>query len=324
MTHPVEIIDAQVHLNQIAPDWRTAPIDSVIATGLQAMDAVGINAVLIAESRGFDAKLRPALGPQLPNGAIRAEFPFSERAVELHPERFAYLVRVDLRDPELDRIVGDVRAKPGALCMRIVPVPNIGEVASLERGDFDPLFAAAERHGVPVFCWVPARSHLLVRYVRTFPRLQFIIDHCGVGVAPLLRGELPPTLVTSMTPTRAERVAQLDQVLELAQFPNVALKWSHVPSLLSEEPYPYRDALPLLRRAIDAYGVQRIMWASDYTVARDQHGEAWAHSLYYLLDSEELSQSEKEWILGRSVRQTLRWPAVTRLEVVDEAVGGAR
>ncbi len=315
MAQPVEIIDAQVHLNQIVPDWRTAPIDSTIATGLQAMDAVGIHAVLIAESRGFDAKMRPALGPELPNGAIRAEFPFSERAVELHPERFAYLVRVDIKDPELDRIVSEVRTRPGALCMRIVPVPNIGEVDSLARGEFEALFAAAEKYAVPVFCWVPARSHLIVPYVRKFPKLQFIVDHCGVGVAPLPQGELPPTLSSSVTTTRAERVAQLDQVFELAQFPNVSLKWSHAPSLLSEEAYPFRDVLPLLRRAIHAFGAHRIIWASDYTVARDQHGEAWAHSLYYLLDSDQLSQDEKDWILGRSVRQVLRWPALTRATV---------
>ncbi len=311
MTDVIEIVDAQVHLNQLVPDWRTAPIDSVIATGIQAMDAVGVHAVLIAESRGFDSKMRPALGPELPNGAIRAQFPFSERAVEQHPDRFAYLVRVDIKDPELERIVSDVRSRPGALCMRIVPVPDIGEVLSLERGEFEPLFAAAEHYAVPVFAWVPARSHLLVPYVRKFPKLQFIVDHCGVGVAPLSSGPLPPTLLSSLTPTRAERIAQLDGVLELAQFANVALKWSHAPSLLSAEPYPYRDILPMLRRAIDAFGVERIIWASDYTVARDQHGEAWAHSLYYLLDSDDLSHIEKEWVLGRSVRQTLRWPATT-------------
>jgi len=303
----MQVVDAQVHLNQIVPDWRTAPMDRVIETGVQAMDAVGIHAALIAESRGFDSKLRPALGPELPNGAIRAEFPFSERAVALHPDRFAYLVRVDIKDPELDRLVREVRTRPGALCMRIVPVPNIGEVASLERGEFEPLFAAAEEYDVPIFCWVPARSHLLLPAIRKFPKLQFIVDHCGVGVAPLPHGELPVTLATSMTPTRAERVAQLEPVLELAQYPNVALKWSHAPSLLSEQPYPFRDVLPLLRKAIDAFGVERIMWASDYTVARDQHGEAWAHALYYLLDSDQLSPTEKEWILAGSVRKALRW-----------------
>jgi len=303
----IEVVDAQVHLNQLVPDWRTASIDSVIATGVQVMDAVGVDAALIAESRGFDAKMRPALGPELPNGAIRAECPFSERAVEQHPRRFAYLVRIDIKDPELDRIVSEVRTRPGALCMRIVPIPDTGEVASFERGEFDPLFTAAEAYGVPVFAWLPARSHLLVPYLRKFPKLQFILDHCGVGVAPPHTGQIAPTLASSMTPTRAERVAQLDLVFDLAQYPNLALKWSHAPSLLSESGYPYPDVLPLLRRAIDAFGVERLMWASDYTQARAETGQSWAHALYHLLDSEQLSVAEKQWLLGRSVRRALRW-----------------
>jgi L-fuconolactonase len=301
MTDRIEVIDAQVHLNQIVPDWRTASVDSVIATGLQAMDAVGIDVVLIGETRGFDANMRPALA--------RDQYPFSERAVELHPRRFVYHVRIDPHHPQLERSVGQVRTRPGALSMRIVPVPDTGEVASLERGEFEPLFAAAEQYRVPIFAWVPGRSHLLLPYIRKFPRLQFVVDHCGVGVAPIRIGQLPPTMASSLTPTHTERVAQFDRVLELAQCPNVALKWSHAPGLLSEQPYPYRDLLPLLRRAIDAFGAERIMWASDYTVARDQNGESWAQTLYYLLDSDALSQTEKGWILGGSVRRALDWPA---------------
>jgi hypothetical protein len=302
----MEIIDAQVHLNQLVADWRTASIDSVIASGIQAMDAVGVQRVLIGEAHGFNARMRPA-GLELPNGAIRSEYPFSERAVELHPQRFVYHVRVDPDDPELERIVAGVHSKPGALSMRIVPVPQTGEVARLERGDYEPLFAAAEQHQVPVFAWVPGRAHMLVPYVRNYPRLTFIVDHCGVGVAPIRIGVLPVTMATSLTPTLPERVAELDRVCELAQYPNVAVKWCHAPGLLSEQDFPYRDLMPLLRRTIDAFGVERIMWASDYTVARDQNGNSWAQTLYYLLDSDELSATEKEWILGRSLRRALNW-----------------
>ena len=39
----IEIIDAQVHMNQLGANWRTTPVDSVIATGIEAMDAVGID-----------------------------------------------------------------------------------------------------------------------------------------------------------------------------------------------------------------------------------------------------------------------------------------
>src|ERR1051325_8163015 len=147
------------------------------------MDAVGIDKVLIGEAHGFSPRMLP-LGEELPNGAVRVGYPFSERAVELHPDRFVYHVQVDYRDPDLLRILSEVRSKPGALSMRIVPVPQTGEVASLERGEYDALFAAAERYQVPVFAWVPRRAHLLEPYARRFPKLQFIVDHTGVGVAP--------------------------------------------------------------------------------------------------------------------------------------------
>jgi L-fuconolactonase len=308
VTGTIEIIDAQVHLNQLVPDWATASTDSVIAAGIQAMDAVGVDRVLIGESHGFTPKYEPQ-GEELPNGAVRTDYPFSERAIELHPDRFIYHVRIDYRDPDPDGMAEDLQSRPGVRGTRIVPVPQTGEVASLERGEFDTLFAAAERHHLPVFAWVPGRAELLLPYIRKFPDLQFIIDHTGVGVAPLRVGKLPVTMASSLTESRDERVAQFDRVCEMAQYPNVAMKWCHAPGLLSQEDFPYRDLMPLLRQAIEAFGAERIMWASDYTVARDQNQNTWAECLYYVLESDQLSQTEKEWILGGSARQVLAWPS---------------
>ena len=53
------------------------------------------------------------------------------------------------------------------------------------------------------------------------------------------------------------------------------------------------------------------MWASDYTQARTETGTSWANTLYYIRDADELSETEKEWVLGRTVRQILRWPTPT-------------
>jgi predicted TIM-barrel fold metal-dependent hydrolase len=303
----MEIFDAQVHLNMLLPDWQSVELDVAIEAGVAAMDAVGIDKVLIAESWGFDAQMRPARATVLANGAIRLQFPFSERAMALHPDRFVSLRRVDHRDPELERLVSEVRSQPGALCLRVVPIVDTGEVDAFERGEFEPLFAAAEASEVPIFASLPGRGHLLVRYLRQFPGLQVILDHTGVGVEPPRIGAVAPTLARSVVPTLEARVAQLDQVVELARYPNLALKWCHAPARLSDEPYPHRDVLPHLRRIIDAYGIGRVMWASDYTQSRHTFGRPWAEALHYLLDSDQLSDTEKEWLFGRSVRQALRW-----------------
>src|SRR5438067_2441573 len=304
----MEIIDAQVHLNNLLPDWKTVDLDTAVHAGISVMDAVGIDRALIAESWGFDAHMRPARATVLPNGAVRMQFPFSERAVALYPDRFVSLRRVDHRDPELERLVSEVRSQPGALCLRIVPIVDTGEVDAFERGEFEPLFAAAERHAVPIFASLPGRGHMLVRYLRNFPKLQVILDHTGVGVEPPRIGTVAPTLARSVVPTLEGRVAQLDQVTELAQFPNLALKWCHASARLSGEPYPHRDVLPHLRRVIKAYGVERVMWASDFTQSYHTFGRPWAEALHYLLDSDQLSDTEKEWLFGRTVRQVLRWP----------------
>src|SRR5207248_547525 len=96
--------------------------------------------------------------------------------------------------------------------------------------------------------------------------------------------------------------------IDLASYPNLALKWCHAPTLLSDQAYPHRDVLPFLRRVIDSFALERVMWASDYTQARAESNQAWAQVLYYLFDSDMLKDSEDSWILGRSVRQALRWP----------------
>ncbi|HEX8969421.1 MAG TPA: hypothetical protein VF937_16180, partial [Chloroflexota bacterium] len=48
------------------------------------------------------------------------------------------------------------------------------------------------------------------------------------------------------------------------------------------------------------------MWASDHTQSKIHH--SWAQALYYVLDADALTDDEKEWILGRSIRAILRWP----------------
>jgi L-fuconolactonase len=292
---PMDIVDAQVHLNRLGSDWQHTDPALIVDYAVVTMDALGINGVLIDEWAGFDnpiSKRGHLPGHFLPNGAVRGEYPFSERAVALHPDRFAYVARIDPIDPDLEELMAGVRRKPGAVCLRIVPIPEAGELDLFQRGGFEALFAAAQQHQVPIFAWFPGRSHMLVPYLEKFPQLQVILDHCGVS-----RDE-------------GNHAAQLERVFALAKYPNLALKWCHAPSHLSTEPYPFSDVMPHLRRAIEAFGPRRILWASDHTQSKSHH--SWAQALYYVLDSNQLTDDEKVWVLGRSARTILSWPKPTR------------
>jgi predicted TIM-barrel fold metal-dependent hydrolase len=286
----MDIVDAQVHLNRLGSDWQHTPAEVIVDYAVVTMDALGLSAILIDEWAGFDnpvTKRGHLPGRFLPNGAVRGEHPFSETAVKLHPDRFAYIARIDPIDPDLEELMANVHTRPGAIALRIVPIPEAGELDLYARGGFDGLFAAAERHGVPIFAWFPGRSRMLTPTLEKFPTLQLILDHCGVSR------------------TEPHVVDQLDEVLALSKYPNLALKWCHAPSQLSREEYPFRDVIPHLRRAIDAFTPRRVMWASDHTQSKVHH--SWAQALYYILDSDGLSDDEKAWILGRSVRTLLRW-----------------
>jgi len=288
---PMDIVDAQVHLNRLGSDWERTDPALILDYAVVTMDALGLSAVLIDEWAGFDnpvTKRGHLPGYFLPNGAVRGLHPFSEKAMELFPDRFHWVARIDPLDPEVDSLMAQVHDKPGACCLRIVPIPEAGELELFEQGGFRPLFAAAERYQVPIFAWFPVRSQLLVPTLEEFPKLQLILDHCGVSRAEGKFSE------------------QLQQVYALARYPNLALKWCHAPSQFSKEAYPFNDVLPHLRGAIDAFGAQRIMWASDHTQSKTHH--SWAEALYYVRDSDALSDDEKEWILGRSVRTILDWP----------------
>jgi L-fuconolactonase len=100
----------------------------------------------------------------------------------------------------------------------------------------------------------------------------------------------------------------LEHLLTLANLPNVAVKWSWSP-LLSRQRFPFLDLLPYLRRYLDAFGADRIMWASDTT--QTMWHSTWAESLYYILIADGISEAEKISILGQTAREILRWPSAT-------------
>lgn len=138
----------------------------------------------------------------------------------------------------------------------------------------------------------PGGDHpAFTNYVRKFDSVQFIIDHVGMEVD------------RAVEPGRLE--STIEQLLTYAKYPNVAIKWGHAPRL-SRQPFPYRDLLAQMRRVIDAFGVKRLMWASDFTVAADHHN--CGESLFCIRCSDQLSDSDKEWVLGKSAREILAWP----------------
>ena len=265
------------------------------------MDAIGIRAALIDEYWMRSPPNQPH--HPLPGGGYRPVCPTAEMAAQLHPTRFAWLLRIHRLDPEHAAIIRQVRDAPSGKALRIDPGMSQAEMDQWEGGGYDHIFAAAADCGVPIFVFAPDRPAAFSRAAAAFPGLRITIDHCGIfsnGMRATIGGGLAPR-------DDAAQLALFDEVLALARFPNVALKWGHASGMFEKPAWPGEQLWPILRRAVDAFGPERVLWESDYST--NQRGESWAELLFGVRACPLLSEDERALVLGGAARRWLGWPA---------------
>jgi predicted TIM-barrel fold metal-dependent hydrolase len=100
--------------------------------------------------------------------------------------------------------------------------------------------------------------------------------------------------------------ARLPDLLAVSSHPNVAVKLTGAPTLRTT-PYSFNDLWPHLHQIVNAFGVDRVMWGSDWTRATDWC--SYTEATDYMRDTSELSASDKAQIMGRSLRRIFRWQA---------------
>lgn len=284
-----DIVDAQIHMGP-------GGIDTVLA----AMDALGIQGAVVDEYwlRSFDSEPHHVL----PGGGYRPLCPTAEIAGQLHPDRFAWLLRVHRLDPEFAAVVRQVRDAPQGKALRIDPGMSQDEMREFASGGHDHILAAACDAGLPVFVFAPDAPETLARAARAFPELKLVVDHCGI-----FSNSMRATLGDGSVRDAEGQRALFDQVLALGEFRNVALKWGHSSGMFDLPVWPGDALWPILRRAVDLLGAERVMWASDYSV--NQRGESWAELLFGQRANPLLSGEERDMILGGTVRAWLDWPS---------------
>lgn len=293
----MDIVDSQVH---VGPGGA--------AEMVAAMDALGIKSVLIDEW-WMGTPGHPFY--RVSNSAVRTASPTAELASWTYPGRFSYLVRVDYRDPELRNVVRFARDATYARAIRISPGMSRKEIAALAAGEFDGVFSAASEFGLPLFVMIAGNAPLLVPYLRKYPDLKVILCHCGTPPGARMRAAIAqleglPDSKDYWAKVGDEPIAQaFDKVLRMANWPNVALKWAHAPMMFDQPGYPNEGTRPFLRKALKAFGAERVMWASD--ISANGTGETWAELLFAIRNIPDLSNEEREYILGRTARTWLDW-----------------
>lgn len=295
----MDIVDSQVHMGP-----------GGVAEMVAAMDAIGVSAALIHEY-WMGTPSHPSY--RVGGGAMRTASPTAELAAWTHPGRFAYLVHVDRRDPELAAVARLARDAGHAKALRVLVGTSRPETAAFAAGDYDELFGLAADCGLPIFVAISGNTDLLPRYLEKFREVRVIVDHCGMPPSKMIRQliaqmeGLPDSEAYWAAFGGPSLSASLEKVLRLADQPNVAIKWAH-PSAIFEDPvYPNLGVRPYLRRMLDAFGAERVMWGSDYTTLGT--GETWAQTLFSIVHNPDLSESERERLLGGTARRWLNWEA---------------
>jgi L-fuconolactonase len=202
------------------------------------------------------------------------------------PRRFAVMGRLPLRDPASRDAIAGWRAQTGMLGLRLSFSRERGPLLADANAEW--LWTEAECAGVPIMLMVPGQVRAVEAVAREHPGLRLVIDHLG---------RLPGVQDDAA-------FADLDELLELARYANVAVKASALPRF-SSEPYPHRNLHPYVQRIVDAFTPQRVMWGTDLSRMRCSYRDA------VTMVTEEmpfLSADDCDWIMGRTACAWLGWP----------------
>ena len=202
-----------------------------------AMDAVGVDGAILVS----------------PFSLYRYDASYALEVCARHPGKFGLVKPVDTTDPGVADTIADWAATKGTVGIRIM----LNQEVATDPADpgINRALAAAAKHSLPVnlLCW--GRLDQAAGLAARNPDTVLVIDHLG------LQQPFHP-------PPPAEPWADLPKVLALASQPNIRIKISGA-CTLSHEPFPYNDIWDPVLKIIDAFGLDRCMWGTDWTRATE-------------------------------------------------------
>lgn len=274
------IVDAQVHTwSSGKPVGFHRQISSYTHDDLlKEMDSAGVHAAVLHP---------PSWDPNANEIATQA--------ARMHPDRLAVLGFFDVTRPENRSLVEEWRSRPGMLGLRFA-FHQPGTEKWLVDGSMEWLWPVAERAGLPIALiarcmardsWGQSQLNVVEQIAQRHPALRLVVDHMARA-----RGSQDDA-----------GFADLDELLALAKYPNVAVKATGAPSY-SSEVYPYRNIHQYLRRVFDAFGPERMFWGTDITrmpCSLRQCVTMFTEELPWL------KGHDLELVMGRALCNWLRW-----------------
>jgi L-fuconolactonase len=197
-----------------------------------------------------------------------------------YPNHFKGVARVDPRDPAAPDHLSRLVAEDGMEGVRLSP-------NGMPPGDWftnaalmEPLWRRCRDLKIPMTLLMPiTQVPNAAKLIDRFPDLTVVIDH--------------------MADCPVDQPEELNKLLALARYPKVFVKISHTWSI-SRQPYPWLDAQEHVKRLHQAFGPQRLMWATDWPVSLAH--ASYAQTLSVVRDDMKfLNEDDKSWILSKTI-----------------------
>lgn len=217
---------------------------------------------------------------------------YSLEAAQRFPNRFAVMGRFPINKPEERPKLETWRDQKGMLGVRL-SLHHEWDRSWMQDGTADWFWPAAERLGIPVMLYAPFTHKEVGEVAARHPRLRLIMDHLG----------------THISQKDSAIQAPVESMASVAKHPNIYVKLTLVP-VFSTAPYPYKNIQPQIRRLVEAFGPKRCFWGTDASAMLER--TTCGYGQYVKLFTEELdflSETDREWIMGRGLAECLNWPA---------------
>ena len=168
----------------------------------------------------------------------------------------------------------------------------------------DGIESALARVDAAVWAWLEKRRWLIsvnskgarwavfVPVLERHPQLRLLVSHLG----------LPPAVEGTMTEASVHQ--RLGSVKALARFPGVCVKLSGFYALtVPGYDYPHRNAWPYVAALIESFGVQRLLWGSDFSPSLEV--VSFPQTIELLAQMPFLTDKDREQIEGTNLLRIL-------------------
>jgi L-fuconolactonase len=201
------------------------------------------------------------------NSAYKTDNSYTLDSSDAHPDKIAAVIILDARKPETPEKLRELVEKRGVTGLRLTGYPDKdGSYPWMEAPEAQATWAEANQLGLAmVLMYLPTKpSPEALRRIevlaKKYPRVKVVMDHIGWPAT-----EAGPAYGIS------------PELVSLARLPNVYFKLTSINFEHLDE--AKLDSAPFVRRAVDVFGADHMMWGSDYGNTKGTFPDMVSHAL---------------------------------------------